>query len=242
MDDKIITVSEAVRRVKIEKSNVSPEKVITIHNGIDTSLFTSHSNTSKQQFRKSLGIPDNVLLLGSVGRLHPSKGFSDLISALVKIKSKLKSVKVIIVGDGKLSNNLKLQVKYDKLSDAIEFIGLRNDVPDILSALDIFVLPSLWEAFGIAILEAMAAGKPVVATSVGGIPEVVIDGETGILVPASDPDALANAIIRLIEDEELRVKMGNAGRKRVLKHFTIQKMVNKTEQLYQELMIEKGLL
>ena len=114
-------------------------------------------------------------------------------------------------------------------------------IPEILSAIDLLVSPSLWEGFPNVILEAMAAGKPVVATSVGGTPELVVDGTTGILVPPSDPDALSKAIGKLLENPELRKIMGIAGKERVTENFSIQNMVNNTQQLYQELLYTKGL-
>ena len=127
------------------------------------------------------------------------------------------------------------------LSEKVQFLGYQNNILEILRSMDIFILPSLWEGMPNAILEAMAAGLPVVATNVGGTPEVVVDGETGFLVPPRDPEALANAIKLLIDDPELRKKFGQAGRERVERHFTIQETVRKTEELYLRLLAEKGI-
>lgn len=242
IDDKIIAVCEAVRKAEIESSNVPSDKVITIHNGIDPIAFTSVSNEAALEIRNSFEIPDDALLLGAIGRLHPSKGFNDLISALAYIKAKTNSVRLIIVGEGELRDSLDLQIINHNLSGTIKFAGLRNDIPELMSALDVFVSSSIWEGLPNVVLEAMAAGKPVVATSVGGTPEVVVDGETGLLVPPRNPEALARAIIRLLKNPELCTRMGHAGKERVLKQFSIQRMVTKTQQLYKELMIEKGLL
>lgn len=240
MDNKIIAVCKAVRKAEIESSNVPSDKVVTIYNGLDPSPFTSLSDESALEIRNSFGIPDDSLLLGAIGRLHPAKGFNDLITAMTLLKTETNSIQLLIVGEGELLNQLKLQVHNNNLSGTIKFTGLRNDIPEILSALDVLVSPSLWEGLPNVVLEAMAAGKPVVATSVGGTPEAVVDGETGLLVPPRNPEALATAILRLLGNSELRTRMGHAGRERVLNHFTIQRMVKRTEQLYQELMIEKG--
>ena len=240
MNDKIIAVSEAARKAEIESSNVPSDKVVTIYNGIDPLPFTSVSDEAALEIRNSFGIPDDALLLGAIGRLHPAKGFNDLITAMTLLKTETNSIQLLIVGEGELLNQLKLQVHNNNLSRTIKFTGLRNDIPEILSALDVLVSPSLWEGLPNVVLEAMAAGKPVVATSVGGTPEAVVDGETGLLVPPRNPEALATAILRLLGNSELRTRMGHAGRERVLNHFSMQRMVKRTEQLYQELMIEKG--
>jgi glycosyltransferase involved in cell wall biosynthesis len=124
----------------------------------------------------------------------------------------------------------------------VVFAGHRTDVPEILQALDIFVLPSNWEGLPNAVLEAMAAGLPVVATRVGGVPEVVVEGQTGILVPPRDPNALADALLTLLRDPNLRRRMGQAGRQRVQEYFSVDQMVSKTETLYEQLLSEKGLI
>jgi glycosyltransferase involved in cell wall biosynthesis len=137
---------------------------------------------------------------------------------------------------------MEAKAKAMQLSEDVIFTGIRQDVPNILGLLDVFVLPSLWEGLPIALLEAMAAGLPVVATAVGGTPEVVVEGETGFLVPPRDPEALAEAILRLLREPDLRRRMGEAGRKRVAEHFSVEQMVQKTEALYEHLLAEKGLL
>jgi glycosyltransferase involved in cell wall biosynthesis len=127
------------------------------------------------------------------------------------------------------------------LDDTVILPGSRRDIPEILALSDVFVLPSLWEGVPIALLEAMAAGLPVIATKVGGVPEVVVDGVTGILVPPADPDALAQAIIRVSSDAELRTRMGRAGQDRATISFDVSRMVGQTEALYEALLTEKGI-
>jgi glycosyltransferase involved in cell wall biosynthesis len=242
MNDRVIAVSEAVRIAEIDSSGISPDKVVTIYNGIDPSTYNTTPEEVRAKIRNSFGIPEDVLLLGSIGRLDPAKGYNHLINTMKSLILKTSSVNLLIVGEGELEEPLEEQVHHNELSKEIKFAGLRNDIPEILSACDIIISSSLWEGLPNVVLEAMAAGKPVIATSVGGTPELVVNGETGLLVPPGNPEALENAILYLSDNSELQVCMGQAGRERVLNHFTIDQMVNKTEQLYQELMIEKGLL
>jgi len=242
MNDRIIAVSEAARQAEINNSKIPPNKVVTIHNGLDTTLYKSVSDEAIKTIRDSFEIPDDAILLGAVGRLHPAKGFNDLITAMELLERKTSSTHLLIVGEGELMDQLKLQVRKSNLDGKIKFAGIRNDIPEIMSAFDIFVSPSLWEGLPNVVLEAMAAGKPVVATSVGGTPEVVVDSLTGLLVPPHNPEALANAILFLCENPKLRKSMGQAGRDRVIKHFSIEQMVQQTEKLYHELIVEKGLL
>jgi glycosyltransferase involved in cell wall biosynthesis len=242
MNDKIIAVSEAARKAEIDSSKVPHDKVVTIYNGLDPSPFRTVSNEARQTLRNSMGIPDDVILLGSVGRLHPAKGFNDLITAMELLGRKTRSTQLVIVGEGELKDQLKHQVQKSNLDGRIMFTDIRNDIPEILSAFDIFLSPSLWEGLPNVVLEAMAAGKPVVATSVGGTPEVVVDGLTGLLVPPHKPKALANSTLFLCENPKIQKSMGQAGRERVIKHFSIEQMVKQTEELYHELMVKKGLL
>ena len=242
LDDKVVAVCEAVRQAEIVGSKIPAEKVVTIYNGIDPLPFTPVSIDASRKIRNALGIHNDELVLGTIGRLEPQKGFFDLITSSSHIKAKYNSVRLIIVGEGELRNSLELQTINQNLSGTIKFAGLRNDIPELMSALDVFVSSSLWEGLPNVVLEAMAAGKPVVATSVGGTPEVVVDGVTGLLVPPHNPEAMARAIIRLLKNPELGTRMGRAGKERVLKQFSIQRMVTKTQQLYKELMIEKGVL
>ena len=125
------------------------------------------------------------------------------------------------------------------VDDKVRFIGYVADIPKIYAALDVFVLPSRWEGFGLVLLEAMAAGKPIVATRVGAIPEVVVDGETGVLIPAGDPLALAEGLSRLAMEPGLARQLGDAGRERLRRRFSVEKMVGDTELLYRELLEER---
>jgi glycosyltransferase involved in cell wall biosynthesis len=145
---------------------------------------------------------------------------------------------VRLVGHEELSTAAELRVYASErgVDDLVTFEGFRADVPQVMADLDVFVLPSLWEGFGLVLVEAMAAGRPVVASAVGPISEIVVDGVTGLLVPPGDPDALAEAIVRLLQDPELAAALGRAGRARVERELRVDTMVTRTEALYDELL------
>jgi glycosyltransferase involved in cell wall biosynthesis len=229
------------RQVEIEQTGVSPEKVVTIYNGVDAENFSTSGTRTTGQVLQPFGIPTDVPLVGSVGRFRPQKGYADLLVAMKQVKENAPTARLLLVGDAELQADLEAKAMSLGLDEVVTFAGVRTDVPEILTALDVFVLASLWEGMPNAILEAMAAGLPVVATAVGGTPEVVVDGVTGLLVPPRDPTALAQAITRLLDDPDLRQRMGRAGRERVLQHFSVEQMVKRTQTLYEQLLDAKGL-
>lgn len=236
LDDKVIAVCEMARQLEIERARVPPDKVVTIYNGVDTGQFAAPDAPAVARSRMALGIPAGVPLVGAVGRLHRQKGFADLITALAQVREHFPAVRLLLVGDGELRGDLEARAQSLGLSRVVRFAGPRTDVPAILAGLDLFVLPSLWEGLPNVVLEAMAAGLPVVATAVGGTPEVVVDGISGLLVPPRDPAALAEALVLLLRDSGLRRKMAQAGRERVEQCFSVEQMVRKTEDLYETLL------
>jgi glycosyltransferase involved in cell wall biosynthesis len=192
--------------------------------------------------RKHLETPSHQKLLVSVGRLVPIKGYNVLVAALPKILAAVPETHLMIAGDGELRETLEQEAERLGVRHALILLGARSDVPIILSAADLVILPSLNEGMGRALVEAMALGKAVVATSVGGVPYVVVEGETGLLVPPSDPDALAAAIITLLKDPERCRMMGEAGRRRAYEEFSLTVMEARIVSLYRECLVEKGLL
>ena len=237
MVDHYITVSESVKDYLIHKANLLPEKITTVYNGV---TLNGISPGREDSLPFGLETHDSVVL--TMGRLHRQKGYDYLIRAIAEVKLEMPTVKMLIVGEGEEENNLKNLVKSLDLSKEVIFTGLCLNVVKILSSAELFVLPSLWEGMPNAVLEAMAAAKPVVATRVGGVPELVVDGETGILVPSEDTAALARAIVDLLKDTRKADRMGKAGRERVRQHFSMTAMVAKTDSLYQELLKTKKLL
>lgn len=209
-----------------------------IHNGIDIKPFYERSEVEKDVIKREYELPLDKLIITCVANLRPPKGHEYLIRALHELKGESPDFLALLVGDGPLRGKLEELVRELGLEDLVRFFGSRGreEIPKILAITDIFVLPSLCEGLPTAIIEAMAAGCPVLATAVAGTPEIVIDGETGFLVNSRDPEALAQKIAKLLKNPQLREKMGEAGVKRIEEHFTLEKMVRSYEALYRNLM------
>ena len=235
LDDRVIAVCEVARRAEIERARVSPDHVVTIYNGIDVERFSAIGAESGIRVRQEFGIPAGVPLIGAVGRLHPQKDFAGLLQSMAAVQKHISPARLLLTGEGELRDDLETQARSLGISEIVTFAGFRSDVPEILAACDVFVLPSLWEGLPNVVLEAMALGLAVVATRVGGVPEIVIDGETGLLVPPGEPETLAEALVRLLRDPDLRSRMGRAGRRRVEQRFSASQMVCETEALYEAL-------
>lgn len=224
--------SDAVRRVAFSQVLGDETKFITIHNGVDVDRFNGQTALTKHD----LGLHEDLPVIGTVCRLYePTKGIAVLLEAVAKLTEQAASpcCQLLIVGEGPAFGkfrDLGVRLGIDRW---VVFAGARRDIPRVLPLMEIFVLPSLYEGFGIAIIEAMAAGRPVIATAVGGIPEIVVHGETGLLVPPGDPIALAAAIRSLISDSKRALSFGARGRKRVHDKFSIEMVVRRHEELYE---------
>lgn len=228
---KIICVSEHDRELALQFTVAAPQNLVVIHNGIDPVPFLQASGARVQQELKLKGGP----VLTFVGRLAPPKDLLTLLKAFERIRGG----SLILVGDGPLRLQVEQFVRRRSLNDRVALLGARTDIPEILAASDVFVLPSRWEGLPLTIIEAMMAGLPVIATRVGGVSELVEDGVTGFLVPPRDPVALAKAIQKLFDDEELRLKMSQAGRKKALREFTLDRMLAETQRVYEEVLAAK---
>lgn len=232
--DRVIAVSYSVKELRVKRGLPDKNKVIVIHNGIDINKFNGNLY-DREKARGSLSIGVADVVVGVVGRLSPEKGLECFLEAAAKVSRKCTESKFIIVGDGPCKTILEEKAREWGISDKVIFTGFSGDVPQLLSAMDVFVSSSLFEPFGIAILEAMSMSKPVVATNVGGIPEMIISDVTGILVPPNDAEALYTAIIQLLNDPDKRNMFGQNGRKRIEEYFATQVLVNKLVKLYDEL-------
>jgi glycosyltransferase involved in cell wall biosynthesis len=182
-----------------------------------------------------MGLSPKGLVVGTVGWLLPIKGPIHLLKAMGCLWRSHPEIQLVFVGKGELEEDLREETFRMGISDRVTFLGWRDDIPEIMQVLDIFVLPSLNEGMGRVLVEAMAAGKPIVASSVGGIPDLVIQGENGLLVPAADTKALASGIKFLIANPEKRKEMGEKGRKIAIQYGS-DSMVQKIDQLYQDLL------
>jgi glycosyltransferase involved in cell wall biosynthesis len=235
--DAFVAVCEADKRRLIDETGVPAEKVRVIRNGI----VADPPHSDRAAMRAELGIPADAPVVGALSMLRAEKALDVLIDAAALLAQKHPALTVLIVG-GPASNRPEVADELRALADArgvadtVRFLGLRGDATDVLTAFDVAVLCSDREAGPLAILEYMEAAKPVVATRVGGIPEIVEDGQTGILVEPRDPMALAEAISALLEDRELAERYGAAGRERRLREFDLDQTVRKFEDLYRELL------
>lgn len=232
----LIAVSDAVAQALIE-GGFPRDRVTVVRSGIAPHEAPTEVETIG--LRRSLGISPHDPVLGIVAHILPHKGFDDLVQALALLQEKLPNVKCLIVGRVARERYLRRLLQLgERLSvrDRLIVVGFQEDVVPFLHAMDVFVLPSRTEGLPITILEAMAAGKPVVATPVGGIPEVVRDGETGLLVPPGDPGRLAEALIRLLEAPTLARAMGEAGRAWVERAFSLEQEAKQTCALYRHIL------
>jgi glycosyltransferase involved in cell wall biosynthesis len=233
----MITISEALKEEFINAGIAPQEKFATIYSGIELEKFRSHLNLSQK--KQELGIPDNNFVVGIVGRLDEGKGHEFVMQAIPLILNEVNDVVFIFVGGGPLRKTLEDLATQLKVRGKVIFAGIRNDVPEILQVLDVFCLASLYEGMGRVILEAQVAGKPVVATKIGGIPDIVCENKTAFLVETKDSPALAEAIIRLIRDDNLRKAMSEAAKEFVGYKFSSEKMVSDIIKLYEELLAKK---
>lgn len=230
-----IAVSEANRKLLIKLYPELKGRISTIHNGIDLKAFTEtiakFTAQEKTKIRKLLfHASNNDLIITTVAALHPRKGLIYLIKAFNDLPEKEK-LKLIIVGEGPERKTLERLIKTLKLSDKVLLLGKRNDIPQILKSSDIFILPSIKEAFGLALLEAQAAGLPVIASRTGGIPEIIEHNKNGLLTDPKYIESIKSALIKLIETPALRQKLAYVGQNRVLK-FDASEMAKKTEKVY----------
>ncbi len=230
--DAVIVVSDFVKQKTLAAHLVSPQKLHAIHNGIRTGAI-QHRNLADP------GTGKTGMTILCVARLVWFKGLHTLIAAMPAIVHAHPDCRLLIAGDGELEQDLREQAERLGVKAQVQFLGLRDDVPQLLAQAAIFVLPSVSEGLPISILEAMETGLPVVATSVGGIPELVKNDVTGLLVPPQNPDKLASAICRLLADGALRERMGIAAKLRAIREFSASAMQRRTAALYRE-MLEAG--
>lgn len=229
--DRYIAVSEANARYLIEQKRIPARKISVIQNGCSIERVDP-SKAHPEGIRESLGFSKDDLVLIAMARLEPQKGHRILLQALQLLHVQFPNIRLICLGSGALEEELKTTTQQLGLEAIVRFVGFQSNVADWLAAADIGVLPSFYEGLPLAAVETLAAGLPMVATAVDGTPEVVVDGESGLLVQAGNPAAMASAISTLARQPELRRKFALAGRERVLKQFTIEQQVEKTSNLY----------
>jgi glycosyltransferase involved in cell wall biosynthesis len=232
--DMIIAISDHVAHFTIARGVRDAARVRRVYHGLQAPS-TPELVADARRIREDLGIGTDDFLIGNVGRLAPQKGQRHLVAAMPIVLERVPTAHAVIAGGGGLEEYLRELADELGVSTRVHVLGPRRDVPALMHAVDVFAMPSVWEGFGLVLLEAMAAGRPIVASRVATIPEVVLDGETGILVPPGDAPALAEALVQMAHDRQLAAGLGEAGRRRLQQHFSLQKMVADTELLYREL-------
>ena len=237
--DVVFAVSRDVE-MSLKAGGVKPERIHVLHSGIDLALVPATPDGA--EFRHRHGIPLNAPLLGTVANLFPRKGYDVMCRALSTIRQRQPEIHYLIVGTGDpgYEQMLRELVQSLGLEGHVHFAGFQEPVYPALAAMDVYVHPAIMEGFGIALLEAMAMVKPVVATTTGGIPDIVVHEETGLLVAPGDPETLASAVGVLLDDKSRWVAMGKAGRQRVERLFTVDVMVSKLTACYADVIRERS--
>jgi glycosyltransferase involved in cell wall biosynthesis len=226
--DCFIAASEAIRRILLA-DGVPENQAVTVHEGIDVDRVKS---VPAVDVHEAFWLPHHAPVVGNVAALVPHKGQRYLIEAAHLVVQEIPDARFVILGEGELRDQLERQVREHHLEKHVLLPGFRTDVMGCLKSFDLFVMSSVTEGLGTSLLDAMACSRPIVATSAGGIPEVVADGETGLLVPPRDQASMANAIVTLLNDAPRRGQMGLAGLARVRDRFTVERMVAETAAVY----------
>jgi glycosyltransferase involved in cell wall biosynthesis len=229
--NRIVCISKKIYDIMI-LDGINPAKLTIINSGIDLTKFDNHKITTN--FRAKWGIPENSVLVGTIAAFAGHKDYPNLLDAAAKILNKNKDVRFMFVGEGELLNNMKEYARELKVDEKVIFTGFQNNVGDCLKAFDIFVLASKKEGLGTSVLDAMASGLPVVATKAGGIPEMIEHTKNGLLVPVHNSDALAQALIELIDDSSLRESLAYNAKKAV-SNYDINHTIERYIDLYKEL-------
>ena len=235
--DTLIAISDGVKRVLVQ-GGIDPHKIAVVPSGIDFSFY--QGDMPRDFLQKECGFDPSDYLVGIVAQLEDHKGHRYLIEAANILREKTRKLKIVIVGEGSLRLELTKQAQSLNVKDVVYFMGFRSDIPRILASLDLFVLSSHLEGLGSSIMDAMACRLPVVATRAGGIPELVKNGETGLLVPPRNPEALAEAILTLYHDKRLASRLAKAGYDYVHRSFSAEAMAAKTIAVYEKIAASKG--
>ncbi|MCK8516805.1 glycosyltransferase family 4 protein [Methylonatrum kenyense] len=229
-----LAVSRSVARFVVKELHTPEARVTVLHNGVDTTAFGSDLEGQRDRLRQEFAFPSDATVVGIIGRLSPEKGHQRFLETVPAMLRARPGIRVLIVGDGVCRRHLESVVDVMGLADIVRFAGFRRDIPAVLTALDVVAIPSFSDGFPYVALEAMAARRPVVAHAIGGIPETVRDGETGLLVEPDDPDGFPRAIARLCSEGRLRERLVGNGR-RLVAQMSIDNHVAALLNLYRKL-------
>jgi len=228
---QLIAISEAVRQRMLARGEAETERITVVPNGL---ACGSDGLPTVAQTRADWGVPLTAPLIVCVARLEPEKDIRSLLAAMPTVLQARPDTRALVVGDGSQRQALENELHKRGITHSVRFAGFREDALAFIQAGDVFVLPSVAEPFGLVLLEAMALGKPVIATCAGGPREIVIEGETGLLVPPSQPPALAAAILDLLADPEKRGRLGRNGRRRYQEFYSVERMAAETSHVYRK--------
>jgi len=235
MTDRFIALTKGEKKDYLKLALTRKEKIKTIHSGVDVGRFMD-IRINVLDKKSMFGIPPDAIVVGTVGWLLPIKGPMVLLKAMEGVWKHYPDIKLVYVGKGELEEGLKDKAAEMNVTDKVHFLGWREDIPELMQIMDIFVLPSLNEGMGRVLIEAMASSKPVIGSDVGGVPDLVVPGVNGLLVPPGNAQELSGAILKLIKDKALRKQMGQQGKRRVAQ-FDISNMIDKIDRLYEEMLM-----
>ncbi|MGR3302283.1 MAG: glycosyltransferase [Candidatus Scalindua sp.] len=230
-----IAVSKAIKERLVGKRKIHSDRITVVYNGVELDQYNPNMNAS-EEIRHSLGITDKYPIIGTIGRLVYQKGYSHFLEAAKQVYVEMKYVRFVIVGHGPEEDNLRCMAKSLGISHVCTFAGLRLDIPELLSTFEVFVLSSVLEGLPRIVIEAMAMGRPIVATDIDGVREELEDGITGLLVPPENADSLAKSIIDLLIDKDKSFQMGINARRAAEEKFGVDIMRKKVEKVYEELL------
>lgn len=236
---RVLAISSVIRTNVIDTTPVRPERVIVLHDAVDTRRFNP-ATVDRYAFRRALGISDDTLVVGFLGRFSPGKGHEEFLQAASALRDAFPDVRFVIVGEASFgeksyAERVRSLASRLNLEGTVLFAGFRSDVPEVMASFDIFAFPSHAEAFGMALIEAMAMQKPVVASGSDGVLDIVQQGMSGLLVPPKNAPALATALASLMDNPALRARLGEAARERVREKFDQQRQIDRLESIYDSL-------
>jgi len=242
--DRVIAISEVIGRNFVAKHPIDPRKVVVLHAGVDLARFRPDP-ARRARTRRELGVDEDALLVGIVGRVTPAKGHPEFLEMARRLAAEEPRARFVVVGEptrGEETEGAAILARIDEfgLRDRVVVTGFRDDVPDLLGAMDVFAFPSHAEAFGLALIEAMAMALPTVSSNCDGVLDIVVEGETGFMVPPGDAEALTAATRRLLGDPGLRARLGGNGRRRVEERFSEERAYGRLEALYEEAIIGRA--
>ncbi len=230
ISSKMVVVSDNIAQTVIKRDGIKADRIIVIPNGIQG--FKQSKPEKIKAIQKELNIPDNSTLILSIGRLVPQKGMEILLDTACRVHAVNQQIHFVIAGDGPLKKNLLAQRDQLGLQEVVNFLGIRNDIPDLLSAADIFLMTSNLEGMSIALLEAMSLAKPIVITAVEGATQVIENKVNGILVPVGDTESISAAVLNLVDNEKLRNELGQAAYGQFVRNFTSDKSCSEYERVF----------